>query len=119
MSKAKATSRFRLLQGQDATNASPGELEQYLDEEQSLFLAGERLQTLMMMWRIQPRMIWHLMWNLFFEADEWMHSPLMFDEGPTSRHVHGKSKSEDPITMKRRTSYDSNSILRYKIMIPL
>ncbi|GKF88106.1 hypothetical protein Tco_0258983, partial [Tanacetum coccineum] len=25
MSKAKATSRFRILQGQDATNASPGE----------------------------------------------------------------------------------------------
>ncbi|GJY02633.1 hypothetical protein Tco_0360785 [Tanacetum coccineum] len=42
MSKAKATSRFRLLQGQDATNASPGECGS-TDEEQLLFIAGEQV----------------------------------------------------------------------------
>ncbi|GKG21467.1 hypothetical protein Tco_0384062, partial [Tanacetum coccineum] len=39
MSSAKATSGFRLLQGQDATYASPGEW----CREQLLFLAGEQV----------------------------------------------------------------------------
>ncbi|GJX45840.1 copia protein [Tanacetum coccineum] len=46
MSKAKETSRFRLLQGQDATNASPGEWST-LVEEQSLFRLFVLAETLM------------------------------------------------------------------------
>ncbi|GJW69337.1 retrovirus-related pol polyprotein from transposon TNT 1-94 [Tanacetum coccineum] len=49
-----------------------------LDEEQSLFLArgrgGNRLSTLMMMWRKSPRMIWHSMWTMSLKLMNVMHS---------------------------------------------
>ncbi|GKB26300.1 hypothetical protein Tco_0865701 [Tanacetum coccineum] len=55
----QAKSPSRTYSGQDATNASPRRVGASTgNEEQTLFLAGERLPTLDDVWIIQPRMIW-------------------------------------------------------------
>ncbi|GJU50971.1 hypothetical protein Tco_1220526 [Tanacetum coccineum] len=91
MSKAKATSRFRLLQGQDALDASPGE---NVDDSTENDLA--------------------LNVDHIFEADECDAFDSDVDEGPTSQTMFmANLTSEDPIYDEAGTSYDSNNPFEY------
>ncbi|GKA40250.1 hypothetical protein Tco_0732843 [Tanacetum coccineum] len=88
MSKAKATSRFRLLQGQDATNASLGEW----------CSTGQRTNNLT------------LNVDHVFEADECDAFDSDVDEGPTTQTMFMINlTSKDRIYDEAGPSYDSNT----------
>ncbi|GJV91955.1 retrovirus-related pol polyprotein from transposon TNT 1-94 [Tanacetum coccineum] len=121
MSKAKATSRFRLLQGQDATNASPGEWCstgrrtivvscRRTDEEQSLFLAGEQVTNVDDDVDDSPENDLALNVDHVFEADECDAFDSDVDEGPTTQTMFMTNlTSEDRIYDEAGPSYDSNT----------
>ncbi|GKG26118.1 hypothetical protein Tco_0399264 [Tanacetum coccineum] len=75
MSKAKVTSRFRLLQGHDAINA-------VLHEEQSLFLAGEQIINFDEDVDNSPKNDLALNMDHIFKADECDAFDSDVDEGP-------------------------------------
>ncbi|GKF69999.1 hypothetical protein Tco_0203056, partial [Tanacetum coccineum] len=88
MSKTKATSRFRLLQGQDATNVT--NVDDDVDDSQENDLA--------------------LNVDHIFEVDECDAFDSDVDKGPTSQTMFmANLTSEDLIYDEARTSYDSNN----------
>ncbi|GJR48280.1 putative ribonuclease H-like domain-containing protein [Tanacetum coccineum] len=72
----KPTVKFILLQGQDATNASP-ENGAVLDEEQSLFLVGEQVTNFDDDVDNSPENDLHSMWTMSLKLMNVMHSTLM------------------------------------------
>ncbi|GKA57297.1 hypothetical protein Tco_0756485 [Tanacetum coccineum] len=99
---------IKLLQGQDATNVSPGEWSQ-LDEEQSYFFAGEQFTTCDDVDDSQENDL-ALNVDHIFEADECDAFDSDVDEGPTSQTMFmANLTSEDPIYDEAGPSYDSNN----------
>ncbi|GKA82609.1 retrovirus-related pol polyprotein from transposon TNT 1-94 [Tanacetum coccineum] len=76
IAQGKATSEFRLLQGQDVLMQA-GECVVVLDARRRFFLQENKLPTLMMMWIIHPRMIWHSIWIISLKLINVMYSTLM------------------------------------------
>ncbi|GJY22275.1 hypothetical protein Tco_0394841 [Tanacetum coccineum] len=106
--RPKTTSRFRLLQDKMLLNAKQ-ESGAILEWKKVVgFLQGNRLPTLMMMWMIHPRMIWHSMWTIFLKLMNVMHSTLML-WGPLTDMFMANRTSEDPIYDEAGPSYDSNN----------
>ncbi|GJW17747.1 hypothetical protein Tco_0025183 [Tanacetum coccineum] len=99
---------IKLLQGQDATNASQ-EGGAVLDEEQSLFLAGEQVTNVDDDVDDSHENDLALNVDHIFEADECDAFDSDVDEGPTSQTMFMASlTSEDPIYDEAGPSYDSN-----------
>ncbi|GJZ04419.1 hypothetical protein Tco_0537694 [Tanacetum coccineum] len=92
MSKAKVTSRFRLLQGHDAINASPGE---WCSTARRTVINDLALNV-----------------DHVFEADECDAFDSDVDEGPTTQTMFmANLTSEDPIYDEARATYELNALI--------
>ncbi|GJR95896.1 retrovirus-related pol polyprotein from transposon TNT 1-94 [Tanacetum coccineum] len=108
-SKTKATSRFRLLKDTMPTKQAQ-ESGAVLDEEQSLFLAGEQVTNVDDDVDDSQENDLALNVDHIFEADECDAFDSDVDEGPTSQTMFmANLTSEDPIYDEAGPSYDSNN----------
>ncbi|GJS35812.1 hypothetical protein Tco_0534194 [Tanacetum coccineum] len=102
---------IKLLQGQDATNSEPGRNGAVLDEEQSLFLAGERVTNFDKDVDNSPENDLALNVDHVFEADECdaFRLLMLMMVPPTQTMFMANLTSEDPIYDEAGPSYDSNT----------
>ncbi|GJR97066.1 hypothetical protein Tco_0269240 [Tanacetum coccineum] len=108
-SKAKATSRFNYIQGQDATMQAY-RVCKYMEEEQSLFLGGEQVTNVDDDVDDSPENDLALNVDHVFEADECDAFDSDVDEGPTTQTMFmANLTSEDSIYDEAGPSYDSNN----------